>query len=229
MGLVRIKSLLVGWHLMIVFTWVPLLTLWSGLKRLLFPHTLAWWEVCSLMSHQVHLNHLGVTCNLFYMMCSRLWWLSKLSDFVWRKLLQIYITCIDGLGNKLFIFEKKPEYISMQDTCCFWWVHSKRHLWLYSIVPLIYRMIACLKFVSRLNLALTSLVCGLQKSSYLAQIASKLRLSGGKHQEIYWSIPKFPLHAMTFLHFLDSGNTASSQSRIFSHFSFYLRNLWYKL
>ena len=30
----------------------------------------------------------------------------------------------------------------MQDTCCFWWVLGKRPLCLYSIVPLIYRMIA---------------------------------------------------------------------------------------
>ena len=130
---------------MIVFTWIPPVTLWSRLERLLFPLALAWWEVSSLMSHQIHLSCLGVTCNLFNMMCSRPEWLHllcKLPDFACKKHFQIYITIIDGLGNKLFIFEKKPEYISMQNTCCFWWVLGKRCLGLYSIVPLIYRMIS---------------------------------------------------------------------------------------
>ena len=87
----------------------------------------------------------------------------------------------------------------------------------------------CLKLVSRSNLALTSFVCGLQKSSYFDQITTKLKFSGGKHHGTYWSIPKSPLYTVTFLHLFASGNMASSQSRIFSHFSFHLRNLWYKL
>ena len=100
MNMVRTKSLLVGWSWMVVLTWVPLLTLWSGLVRMLSLLALAWWEVCSLMSYQVHLNHLAVTCNLFYVMCSILWWFhlfSKLPNFACRKLLQINITIIDGL------------------------------------------------------------------------------------------------------------------------------------
>ena len=91
------------------------------------------------------------------------------------------------------------------------------------------KRLPCLKFVSRSNLALSSFTCGLQKSSYLDHIVSEQRSSMGKHQEIYWSIPKSPLQAMTFLHFFDSGNIASSQSRILSHFSFHFKNLWYKL
>ena len=145
MSLGRIKSFLVGWYLMVVFTWVPLVTLWSGLVGMLFPLALDLWEVCSLMSHQIHLSHLGITCNLFYVMCGRLWWLhllSKLPNFACRKLLQINVRIIDGLGNKFFILEEKPEYISVQDTCSFWWVLGKRHLCLYSIVPLIYWLIA---------------------------------------------------------------------------------------
>ena len=67
------------------------------------------------------------------------------------------------------------------------------------------------------------MACGLQKSSYLDHITSKLKSSVGKHHDTYWSIPKSPLHAMTFLHFFASGNMAGSQSRIFSHFSFHLR------
>ena len=60
-------------------------------------------------------------------------------------------------------------------------------------------------------------------------MTSKLRSSSGKHHDTYWSIPKSPHHAMTFLHFLESGNMTSSQSNMFSHFSFHFRNLWYKL
>ena len=78
--------------------------------------------------------------------------------------------------------------------------------------------LSCLKLVSRSNLALTPFTCGLQKSSYWAHIVSKQRSSAGKHQETYWSIPKSLLHAMTFLHFLDSGNMASSKSK-YSHTS----------
>ena len=64
--------------------------------------------------------------------------------------------------------------------------------------------------------------------SYLDQIVSKLSSAGGKHQETYWSIPKSPLHAITFLHIFESGSTTSSQLKMFSHFSFYIKNLWYK-
>ena len=146
-----------------------------------------------------------------------------------QEILQIYIIITDGLGNKLFIFEKKNQNISWckilavsggylaRDTCTCTALYYSSTEWL-----------PCLKHVSRLNLALTSLVCGLQKSSYLAQTVSKQRSSVDKHQETYWSIPKSPLHAMNFLHFLDSGNMASSQSRILSHFSFQVRNLCYK-
>ena len=86
----------------------------------------------------------------------------------------------------------------------------------------------CLKLVGRSNMALTSCACGLQKSSYLGHIVSKQRSSVGKHQETYWSIPNAPFQARAFLHSFDSGNMASSQSRIFSHFTFQFKNLWYK-
>ena len=57
----------------------------------------------------------------------------------------------------------------------------------------------------------------------------RTNLLGGKHQDTYWSIPKSPDQATTFLHFLASDNIASSQSNIFSHLIFHFRNLWYKL
>ena len=46
-------------------------------------------------------------------------------------------------------------------------------------------LLPCLKLVSRSNLALISLVCGLQKSSYLATITSKLKYSVGKYHGTY--------------------------------------------
>ena len=45
-------------------------------------------------------------------------------------------TIIDCLRDKLFIFQRKTEYISMQNTCCFCWVLGKRHLSLNCFVPI---------------------------------------------------------------------------------------------
>ena len=87
MGLFRIKLLLVWWYLLFVFTWIPLVAEWSWLERLLL--LLTWWEVCVLMSHQIDLGHLGVTCNLFGVMHCDLWCfhlLCKLPVFVCREL-----------------------------------------------------------------------------------------------------------------------------------------------
>ena len=158
---------------------------------------------------------------------SRLWrlhLLGKLPHLACWKLLLIYIGIIDGFGNQILFFKKKTENISMQDTCSFWWVLGKKYLSFTVLYHSSTEQFPCLKLVSRSNLTLASLVCGLQESSYLAQITSKLKSSAGKHHNTCWSFPKSPLHAMTFLHFLDSGNMASSQSKIFSHFSFHLRN-----
>ena len=116
----------------------------------------------------------------------------------------------------------------MQDVCSFLWIFSKTHLSLYSIDHSSTDLLPWQRLVSRSNLAYTSLAWGLQNSSYLDQIVSKVTSSAGKHQETYWSIPKSPLHAITFLHFFESWSIASSQSKMFSHFSFHIKNLWYK-
>ena len=75
MCLACIKSFLIGWLLIIVFDWVPLLTdlTWSELVRLLFPLAFVWWEVCSLMPQKINLSSFGVTCNFFYVPSGRLW------------------------------------------------------------------------------------------------------------------------------------------------------------
>ena len=55
------------------------------------------------------------------------------------------------------------------------------------------------KLVSKLNLALTSLDWGLQNSSNFPQITSRVSSSLVRCHETYWSIPKSPLQAITFL------------------------------
>ena len=97
---------------------------------------------------------------------------------------------------------------------------------LYHSSPLIS---SCLKLVKRSNLALTSLIWGLQNFTNLFHIISKHNSSWGKHHDTYWSIPKSPDQAKTLLEFIASDSTASSQSSIFSHLIFHFWNLWYKL
>ena len=87
-------------------------------------------------------------------------------------------------------------------------------------------LLPCLKLVRRSKWACTSIVCGLQNSSYFPQIVSRLRSSDEKPQDTYWSIPKSPLQAITFLHFCCSGSAESSHSRMFSHFKHHFKNLW---
>ena len=77
-------------------------------------------------------------------------------------------------------------------------------------------------------LALSAFVWGLQNSSNFFYIISKHSSSCGKHHEMYWSNPKSPDHAITFLHFLASGNITNSYSSMFSHLIFHFKNLWYR-
>ena len=74
------------------------------------------------------------------------------------------------------------------------------------------------KLVNKSNLACTSLDWGLQNSSNQDQIFSNSNSSFVKPHDTYWSIPKSPLQAMTFLHCWGSGRAASSHSSMFSHF-----------
>ena len=52
-------KLLKGCSLILVFTWIPLMTLWSRLVRMLFLLGFAWWEVFSMIPHKTNLCHLG--------------------------------------------------------------------------------------------------------------------------------------------------------------------------
>ena len=112
------------------------------------------------------------------------------------------------------IFAVSGEYLASLTWACTALYHSSTLLF------------PCQKLVRRSKWACTSLVCGLQNSLYFPQIVSRLRSSFYKSLGAYWSIPKFPLQAMTFLHFWCSGKAASSQSRMFSHFKCHLKNLW---
>ena len=106
----------------------------------------------------------------------------------------------------------------MEDTCNFWWILGKGHLGLYSIAPLIHRMISLSEACQQVT----------PSSHLIALWFAKLQARIFRQQAPYWSIPKSPLNTMTFLHFLESSNMASLQSNMCSHFSFHLRNLWYK-
>ena len=86
----------------------------------------------------------------------------------------------------------------------------------------------CLKLVSKSNRALTSFDCGLQKSSNLVHNVFKVSSLLVKPHDTTKSIPSSPDHDMSFLHCLVSDRVASSQSKMFSHFSFHFRNRWYK-
>ena len=142
---------------------------------------------------------------------------------------QIYIWIINVLETNSSSFRKNQK-ISQCKILAVSGGYLARDTWAWTALYT-HQLTDCLvlKLVSRSNLALFLLVCSLQISSYSAQITSKLISSWVKHHDTYWSIPKSRIHAMTCLHLLDSGNMTSSQSNVFSHFSFHLRNLWYKL
>ena len=197
---------------------------------ILFLLAFAWWEVCSLMPHKINLCCLGSLTNA--LMCSAVDFedsifltsclplhAGNLTKSMLESLLVLETNSSSFKKNqKIFLYKilaVSGGYLARDSWACTALYHSFSE------------QLPCLKLVSRSNLALTSLVCGLQKSTNLANMTSKLRSSGCKHHDT--SIPKSPLHTMTFLHFLESGNMASLQSNIFSHFSFHLRNLWYKL
>ena len=131
MCLAWIKSFLIWWSFILVFTWVALLTFLSGLMGMLFLLALTWWEVCLLMSFVISSGRHW-----------RLHFLGKLPPCACWKLLKINIGTIHGLGDKLFILQEKPEYISAQHTCSFWWALGKRHLGLNSIIPFINRSVS---------------------------------------------------------------------------------------
>ena len=84
------------------------------------------------------------------------------------------------------------------------------------------------KLVSRSNLALTSLDCGLQYSSYFPHMMSRVNSLEERFQDTYWSMLQLLLQAITFLHFCHSGRAASSHSNMFSHLRGHFKKWWYK-
>ena len=104
-----IKALLV---IALPVTCIIVVTGWSRLQKEL-PHLVfACWEVFVLMSHQIDLSQLGVTCHLLDVpgSCLRtLHFLYKFPDLACRKLVQVYVSVINCLGDKLFIFQEKTK------------------------------------------------------------------------------------------------------------------------
>ena len=155
--------------------------------------------------------HLWVTGHLLDFACSCLGTFhfpGKLSHLSCWKFLKLHITIIYGLGCKFLITQEKPKDVMMQDLGCFWGLFNRIDLCLHCIVPFIHAS----TFLPS-EWACTSLVCGLQNSSYFPLIVSRLRSSFDKPHYTYWSILKSPLQAITFLYFLCPGRARSSHSK----------------
>ena len=172
------------------------------------------------------MRHLGVTCHLLdvpggHLRTLRL--LCKLPDLGCGKLVQVYVAVINYLGDKFFIFKEEPKDVPVKDLGCFWGYLAKATWICTALYHSSTDLFPCWKLLSKSNLALTSFNWGLQNSSNLSQMVSVDKL-----QETYWPMPKSPLHIITFLHCLFSGNMASSHSRMFSHLKYHFRNLWYR-
>ena len=136
-NILGIKAILV---IVLPVTCIILVTGWSKLHKGLHLLVLACWEVCALMSQQIDLSCLGVTCHLldvpvgclgtFHLLC-------KLPDLAWRTPVQVYVAIIDCLGDKLFILKEEPKDVPMKYLGCFWGVLNQIKLGLYCIVPFI--------------------------------------------------------------------------------------------
>ena len=149
-----IKNFLKGWSFILMFTWVPLL--WSRLVGMLFPLALAWWEVCSLMPHEINLSHLGITCNLFDVPSGRLgipsswqaaspcmletwinlylnhWWSSRQTLHLLRNtrrhLCARYLQFLVGIWKETL--ELEQHCTTYQLTNCLAWSLSAGQIWL---------------------------------------------------------------------------------------------------
>ena len=172
---------------MLPVTCIILVTGWSRLNKGLPLLVLAWWEVCALMSHQIDLSHLGVPCHLLDVPDGHLWalyLLCKLPDLACRKLVQICITVIDCLGDKLFIFVEKTKDVPVKYLGCFWGYLAKAPWVCTALYHSSSDLLPSQKLVSKSNLALTSFSCGLLNSSYFPRLWQALALhqtSSRKH------------------------------------------------
>ena len=165
----------------------------------------AFWEICLLVPHQIDLCHLGVTCHLSDVSGSHLWalhFLSKLPDLTCWELVKIYVDVIYGFRNKFFILEKEPK-IYLWRILALSGGYLARATWVLTVLShSSTNLFPCQKLVRRSNGALTSFDWGLQNFSNFSQIVSRVSSSEDRLQETYWSMPKSPFQAITFLHFL---------------------------
>ena len=221
-----VKGLLAVASLLLICIFV-LCGAWLGLGLLLLVFTM--WQLSMLVSHQVNLSSLHFTYNLLDMShCGPL--SSHISlDTGAPCLLE---TC-PGLhclhlwsGTQILLHPERTKICPYGRSLQFSGGYFARLIWactqLYHSSTLFYPW---WKLVNKSNLACTSLDWGLQNSSNWDQIVSKSNSSFVKPHDTYWSIPKCPLQAMTFLHCWGSGRAASSHSSIFSHFNLYKLSL----
>ena len=105
------------------------------------------------------------------------------------------------LDTKSLIFHKEPEDITVQYFSSLQRILGQVDLGFHCIVPFV-NTCDCpwQKLVNRSKWALTLLDWGFQNSSNLSHIVFKLSSYLGRLDDTYWSIPKYPVHAITFLH-----------------------------
>ena len=121
-------------------TCIILVTGWSRLHKGFSLLVLVCWEVCALVPHQIDLSFLGVTCHLLDVLGGHLWtlhFLCNLPDLACGKLVQVYVTVINCLGDKFLNFQEKPKDVPLKDLGCFWGILSQSNLGLCCIVPFI--------------------------------------------------------------------------------------------
>ena len=157
--------------------------------------------------------------------------LGKLVHSACRELVKVHIAIIYCFRNKVLIFQKKPEDISVKYLACLWRVFGKIDLSLYHIIPLIYTSCTLPQACQQIKVGPYFICLELAKLFKMFQIVSKLRSSLGRLQDTYWSMPKSPLQSTTFLHFWHSGRAASSHLSL--HFkilsynpSFTVQSMW---
>ena len=152
-----VKALLVVACLPLICVFV-LYRHWLCLGLLLLVFTM--WELSALVSHEVNLGNLHITCHLLDMPGCSFWaliFLCKLAHLACWEFVQIYTSLINGFRYKFFFSQVEPKDVPVQDLQSFRCVFCQIDLGLYTVVPFIHTFGPWQKLVSKLDLACTSL------------------------------------------------------------------------
>ena len=220
----RNKSSLFLW-----FSWFLIIKIVGFLPKLedfIFLLGLTGWYLCAVMWQEINLYHLWVPCNY-----AVAWELSIIFAH-WCTVLAGNL--LNSTWPSFKVLERNDSSLRKNQNiylCRIWAVSWGSLASVTCACTALYHSLTlispCLKVISKSNLALTSLACGLQNSSNFFHMTSKVKSSLDKFQDMYWFKLKSPLQTTISLHFLASGSIAISHSNIFSHLILHLRNLLY--